>query len=233
MTCEELRLYVHDALRLDGEFRVDPEHLVHCAVCAQFVEAQRKLGAGLRLMRQSVPQVPASLDAVVLADYRRHVRDYESVARSTPWRRRFIILSWSAAATALVVVAALVFFSERRAVIPGVRTHAQDLSAGSRAVTANKTAVHPQLPNARTSHPARRERQAPVIAAMESPASAGFRSLMYCDELSCGGAMEVIRLQLPSSAAALAPAGGSTNGPVLADVLVGADGIVRGIRIVE
>ncbi len=232
MTCEELRLYVQDAIRLDGEFRVDPEHLVQCAACAQFVEAQRKLGAGLRLMRQSVPQLPASLDAVVLANYRRHIRDYESAARSTPWQRRFIILSWSAAATALVLFAALVFFSERRSVIPGAQTHAQNLSAGSTPVTANKTAVHPRSPNSRASHPPRPERQALSVATLDSP-SAGFRSLMYCDELSCGGAMEVIRLQLPSSAAALAPAAGSTNGPVLADVLVGADGIVRGIRIVE
>ncbi len=232
MTCEELRLYVHDAVRADGEFRVDPEHLVHCAACTQFVEAQRKLAAGLRLMRQSVPQFPATLDAVVLANYRRHVRDYESSARSTPLRRCFIILSWGAAATALVLVAAFVFFPQRRAVIPSTRTHAQDLSAGSRPVTANKTTVHLQTANARASHPARRERQAPVVATLDSP-SAGFRSLMYCDELSCGGAMEVIRLQLPSTAAALAPAAGSRDGPVLADVLVGADGIVRGIRIVE
>jgi hypothetical protein len=55
---------------------------------------------------------------------------------------------------------------------------------------------------------------------------------MYCDELSCGGAMDVIRVQLPASTAALAPAL-SSGGPVFADVLVGSDGIARGIRVVE
>lgn len=60
----------------------------------------------------------------------------------------------------------------------------------------------------------------------------GFRSLMYCDELSCGGAMDVLRIQLPPSAIGLMTAEPSGN-VVSADVLVGADGIARGIRIVR
>ena len=60
-----------------------------------------------------------------------------------------------------------------------------------------------------------------------------FRSLMYCDELSCSGPMEVIRMQLPASDLLFAPGSNSANGTVLADVLVGPDGIARGIRIVQ
>ncbi len=45
--------------------------------------------------------------------------------------------------------------------------------------------------------------------------------------------MEVIRVQLPSSVTGLAAASTSANGAVFADVLVGPDGIARGIRIVE
>ena len=55
---------------------------------------------------------------------------------------------------------------------------------------------------------------------------------MYCDELSCDGGMEVVRVQLPSSAAGFMPVPTVGNRVVTADVLVGADGFARGIRIV-
>ena len=45
--------------------------------------------------------------------------------------------------------------------------------------------------------------------------------------------MQLIRVQLPSSAAAFDPAAGSSDGAIYADVLVGADGIARGIRVVQ
>jgi hypothetical protein len=57
---------------------------------------------------------------------------------------------------------------------------------------------------------------------------------MYCDELSCPQDMEMIRVQLPSSAMPRQVSGFmQTNGSVTADVLVGPDGIARGIRLEE
>jgi hypothetical protein len=56
---------------------------------------------------------------------------------------------------------------------------------------------------------------------------------MYCDALSCGGAMQLIRVQLSSPAAAFEPAAASPDGAIYADVLVGSDGIARGIRVVR
>jgi hypothetical protein len=62
----------------------------------------------------------------------------------------------------------------------------------------------------------------------------GFRSLMYCDALSCPGDMDMIRVQLPASAMARqVPGFIQTSGSVTADVLVGPDGIARGIRLEE
>jgi hypothetical protein len=57
---------------------------------------------------------------------------------------------------------------------------------------------------------------------------------MFCDELSCVGDMDVVRVQLPSAvvprrASALPQPTGFVN----ADVLVGPDGIARGIRVEE
>jgi hypothetical protein len=45
--------------------------------------------------------------------------------------------------------------------------------------------------------------------------------------------MEIIRVQLPVSIAGLTPGSAATGDTVFADVLVGPDGIARGIRIVE
>jgi hypothetical protein len=45
--------------------------------------------------------------------------------------------------------------------------------------------------------------------------------------------MQVIRVQLPPSAAAFEAAANSANGAIYADVLVGPDGVARGIRVVQ
>src|SRR5262249_42904456 len=83
----------------------------------------------------------------------------------------------------------------------------------------------------RTLHPV--DRLATASPHADTPLPEEFHSLMYCDELSCAGAMEMIRVQLPSAMVAR-PAGLMQSGDaVYADVLVGADGIARGIRIVE
>ena len=110
MTCEELRLYFEDPLRSDAEFRVETEHLVHCAECARFVDTRRQLGCGLRRFRLAVPQFPAGLDVAVLAKYRRDARERSSVAKPTAARHRIAILCVTGAAAAMVWVAVLVFF---------------------------------------------------------------------------------------------------------------------------
>jgi hypothetical protein len=45
--------------------------------------------------------------------------------------------------------------------------------------------------------------------------------------------MQLIRVQLPSSAVAFEPAAALPYGAIYADVLVGSDGIARGIRVVQ
>jgi hypothetical protein len=56
---------------------------------------------------------------------------------------------------------------------------------------------------------------------------------MYCDQISCSDSMDVIRVQLPSPVMGITPASARMGGVVSADVLVGPDGIARGIRVVE
>ena len=58
----------------------------------------------------------------------------------------------------------------------------------------------------------------------------GFVAMMLCDPLICSGDEQVIRMELPGNAAGSAD--GSSE-PVLADVVVGDDGLVRAMRIVN
>jgi hypothetical protein len=68
-------------------------------------------------------------------------------------------------------------------------------------------------------------------AADSSSLTADFRSLMFCDAISCDGNMEVVRIQLPSSVMPLSAA--AQPRATSADVLIGEDGVARAIRIVE
>jgi hypothetical protein len=229
MTCQELRLYFEDPLRSDAELLVEAEHLVRCPECARLVEAQRELGAGLRLTRDAVLPFPASLDEVVLSNYRDYIAKSGAPTISPSRRRRVALLCWAAAAAALILLSATLLLERRT---PIITAHPQSSPVIAPVAEAS--------PNAVAEVPRQIKRKAPQRARPETTAAAsvpgslpvGFRSLMYCDELSCGGAMDVIRVQLPASTAALAPAL-SSGGPVFADVLVGSDGIARGIRVVE
>lgn len=238
MTCQELRLYFEDPFhggtggRLDAEHTVH-EHQVHCTDCARFVEARRELEAGLRLVRQSVPALPASLDGVALTNYRRQIAECLVPADPILRRRRFALLSWSAAVAvvALVLASGILLFQGRKPVT--IVMQPQSAPATQPAVRAGVAARISKPKALRAATGRQRQRPTPAVSELPSPLPAGFRSLMYCDELSCGGTFEVIRVQLPSPTTAFAAPSNATNGVVVADVLVGPDGIARGIRIVE
>ncbi|HKD04215.1 MAG TPA: hypothetical protein VKB77_17375 [Terriglobales bacterium] len=230
MTCHELRLFFDDPMRQDDELRAELEHLAHCVDCARFVAAQRELGNSLRLVREAVPQLPAALDAAVLTGYRRHLGGQHRAVVQVRGKRSLALLRWGAAAAAILLTAALLYRLEHRAEPTAVRTL---VSPPAVTVPARVTAqVAKDLPGTRRTRRTATDRHTvpSASAAAVNALPAGFRSLMFCDELSCGEALEVIRVQLPSSAGALAASGGQ---PVFADVLVGPDGIARGIRVVE
>ena len=55
---------------------------------------------------------------------------------------------------------------------------------------------------------------------------AGYVPLMFCDPLSCSAETQVVRMELP-------PPVGLDSQPQLADVVVGYDGVVRAVRMVN
>ena len=242
MTCHELRLYFEDPLRMDAEFPGEAEHLAHCTECARLVEARRELGAGLRLVRESAPEPSEALKAAVLANYRRRITGDPTLGRSRT--RRFTVVAWTTAAAVLALAGALLLHPARRLETSNSKLVASNskIESAQRPIaetgTSEKGANRVPWTNSASSpktrlRPARQPRRAPKVATTKSPASEDFRSLMYCDVLSCGGAMQLIRVQLPSSAAAFEPAAAPPYGAIYADVLVGSDGIARGIRVVR
>jgi hypothetical protein len=244
MTCQQLRLYFEDPLQRDAERRPEAElmvhehvvheHLLHCADCASFVETQRKLGTSFRLILEAVPTVSASLDDSVLANYRRQIAEGPVPTNAVLRRHRVAVSCWSAA-VAIMLASGILLFNGRKVVITTVTQPRLPQSARASQPPVAAAVVAPiGKPRAlhATAHRALRQTSVRSVTALANPVPAAFHSLMYCDELSCGGTLDVIRVALRSSVTALA-ASSSTNGVVLADVLVGPDGIARGIRIVE
>ena len=232
MTCQELRLYFEDPQRADAEFRVEAEHLAYCADCARFVRTQHQLGVNLRRLREAVPQFPVTLDATVLDNYRRSFANRTSNPNAAA-KSRIAILCMTGAAAAIVVVAGVVFSLRPKAAMPISGPRRAEPVISSQTIAGNPIARLSLPAERKRSHLAPGRRRALPVVALDSSPSLSFRSLMYCDELSCGGAMELIRVQLPSAGIELERASSAAGGSIMADVLVGPDGIARGIRIVE
>jgi hypothetical protein len=232
MTCQELRRYFEDPSFLDDESCVGADHLAVCPACASFVETRRELRAGLRAIRESTPQCPGTLDGTVLAHYRRQVANGLLSVNSNSRRLGLAWVAWNAAA-ALLLVVALFFVGGRRKDTAVARPQSpMHQPFTPRSVIPIKTESVAHLAKPKPLNSARHGRHSPTFGEA-GKGWASFRSLMYCDELSCGGAMQLIRVQLPSPGAALTPLSAAARGPVLADVLVGPDGVARGIRVVQ
>ena len=232
MTCHELRQYFEDPLS-DAEFRAETEHLARCAECAHFIATQRQLRSGLRRLREAVPQFPGRLDTTVLADYRRDVMNRATVPNPCTSRRRMAILCVTGAVVAMVLVAVVVSSLKPGAASLISGAQRPESAANSQSIPRKPTVSFKGSAKVRSSYPARGRRRMLPMATSQISSSPDFRSLMYCDELSCGGLMDVIRVQLPSSGSRLGLPSTEAHSTVVADVLVGSDGIARGIRIVE
>lgn len=72
-------------------------------------------------------------------------------------------------------------------------------------------------------------RAAAPLAATPPPAVAAFQPLWYSPEVVPGAAYSVVRVRIPLSSLALLP-DATADGMIEADLLVGEDGLARGIR---
>jgi hypothetical protein len=242
MTCREIRAYFEGAhfaaLNPTLESAAFLEHTTECGECRGFVEEQKELAKALLLLRERVPETTAAFDKSVLAQYRTYISEaprstaaFASAARSgrvRPFR-------WAAAVAFAVfaLAGALVFIAGQRTRVNSALNERRPVKVDSATVsTSNRTAAMKPVPKKRSAaRSPTNASEAILVASPENFSAPEFQGLMFCDQLSCPGAMDVIRVQLPS--ASFGSASSEANDFVYADVLVGSDGIARGIRVVQ
>jgi hypothetical protein len=220
-------------------------HLAECAECSRLVESQSEIRVTLRELRDTAPVIPESLDNKVLSSYRRRIPQRVATHNFASKPQSSIrVVIFGIAAIAATIVVAVVFLVTREQPKAQVITSRNPAAVPAPVIMP----VQPRLYSATRStagrRPVRRRPTTSMVATappqQKTPATSPsmsvpttFSSLMYCDELSCNGAMDMIRVRLPAQPRMLLPANSYGTGPVYADVLVGPDGIARGIRVVH
>jgi hypothetical protein len=244
MTCAELRSYLEELASansgVQGYSAEVTEHIRICEECSRFAGEQNEVKGLLKLVRDAAPQVSPLLDSAILANFRKRV-ERAPVSGVVAFRRRSAPLFWRGAIAAAILLVVMLPWAYRRSDTAKHSLSTVDLVAPSKPMPAENTASSIVKENSPAKgmlpHRARRKSARPAAATPAAVAStrfpAGFDSLMYCDPLSCAGTMEVIRMQLPTGVLGRRSARQPSQGIVYADVVIGSDGVARGIRFVE
>lgn len=242
MTCEEVQAYLDESKGEQEIYHLAAEAMQHvskCDSCQRFVEKRKEMLATLRLLRETAPTVTSSVDHAVLTGY----RDRMAMCQRTPTRSEHSLTApWRSGLTvaaAMMILAAIAL--ERRPSNPArpVSQVPRPVEVAQRVSPEPREIVHRVAHRKYVAKATVREldtavsKSVPAVGQpMQQDDSQEFRSLMYCDELSCDGGMNVVRVQLPALPSGFLSANTGPR-PVSADVLVGADGFARGIRIVH
>jgi hypothetical protein len=257
MTCREFR-NISDGLTLWELTRGEkPDLLSHagrCANCGAWLQQQRALAANVQALQTRTADVGASprVEQALLQALRERTPEparLKTWDRFTPlaWRlSRFFEMGAYAAAAAAIVV--LLFLGARL-------LRDRQVAAGRQSASVNNVSAAPTRGRAGQNSPSKvsapvlgqgtlasasnrghRLHAAPLPAddgasrlSAEEPQSnseADYVPLMFCDPLSCSTDTQVVRMELP-------PPAGQDSQPQVADMVVGYDGVVRAVRIVN
>lgn len=261
MTCREFHrlvapLTLWEVVRSQDE-RI-PAHGRECSNCGSWLQQQQTLAAGMHSLREHSANRDAgpAVEQAVLRAFRQHVPLVAPVERES-WFAPFALRlsrwmevgAYAAAVTAAVVgVAAGIWYWQHSGQKPSLPEPAESAQvqpspAAATAPTPANVAASQPVTSAAGRSPARTQRAAPsrkaivtqppavseqVVAQAEQ--NQGYIDLMLCDPLICAGDAQVVRMELPANS--INPATGSSQ-PLMADVVVGDDGLVRAIRIVQ
>lgn len=260
MTCREFK---HSAAALTlwelsrNQDETIRRHIEACESCSGWLQKQRALAASMQTLQSRTAGLEAGPDverALLRAFRQAAPRGVEErtaslrlvvAPRSTPLALRmsriFEIGAYAAVAAAVMVGVFLgVQLLRNRPVTPG---------AESQVASASNAPVAPKVDNTAGPSLAEQARRAPALAASrpvhslgrstarfaavtamapaedsQSSSDDGYMALMFCDPLSCSSESQVVRMELPGSRDAQ---------PQVADVVVGYDGMVRAVRIVN
>lgn len=238
-------------LRVVAEQQKMSLHAGECASCRRWLESQRSLDTALDTLRTATARReagPAVEDAVLQAfragGFARRVVAMPERSAPAVWRlsRLFELGAYAAVAAALVVglfLGARILRDKQTQQAAGQAeaTSAPNTNQSASKTTTGSTKVADQAGQQPVRTPetrgtmANRGQASPVEAKTETGANdqSGYVAVMLCDPLICSGEEHVIRMELPATVTA----DGSTAQPVLADVVIGEDGLVRAMRIVN
>jgi hypothetical protein len=230
-------------------------HVRECAGCGTWLESHRHVGTALQTLRASTEQREAgpAVGQAVLQAFR--TRGFAPKVVVMPERtppvlgrlnRFFEVGAYAAVAAALIVG---LFLGAR--ILRDKQTISQPVQAQSvSAPASNKiettvagngssdskpaevaAATNPvRTSGARSVSTAAKTTAAETSAETNSNERAGYTAVMLCDPLICSGDEQVVRMELPATAAG---ADGGSGRSVMADVVIGEDGLVRAMRIVN
>ena len=227
-------------------------HARECASCGQWLESQTLLGSAIEALRATTAELEAGPNverALLLAfrdsDFPSQLAVEPEHAAPAAWKlsRIFEFGAYAAVAAALIIA---LFLGSRLLDDRRVQQHPwqaqnkvapQPLSATPTATAVN-TATTEIAPEAVTKEAKSRVSGVRVQTSPRALRKAetttsdtdDYVALMLCDPLICSGDEHVVRMELP---AATASTDGSGSQPVLADVVIGEDGLVRAMRIVR
>ena len=258
MTCREFK-HAAASLTLWELSRPDDEqilnHAEQCSKCGAWLDRQQVLAAGMHTLqartagRQASPQVERAL----LRMFRQvpfEATQPVAARRSAPiafrLSRFFEVGAYAAVAAAILVGLFLgVRLLEERSMKHPVQGQSRPASVApvQPTQTAKIAASQEAAPTLRAPHGMATEGQVRSRLAVQDKAAEqrivataaqitddpDYVALMFCDPLSCSSDAQVVRMELPANGATTDP----NAQPLVADVVVGDDGVVRAMRIVD
>jgi hypothetical protein len=254
MTCHEFEHRATSLTLWELSQAQDPQivdHAGECQKCAAWLQRQRTLAATMQTLQARTaacaagPDVEQSLLRVFRQGTSQPVQP-EMAHQFTPIAMRlsrfFEVGAYVAVAAAIVVALFLgVRLLEQRSIDVRVTSQVAQPSVSVPSVVADNSESQPQLPAVSRSKdersPTRRVQSASKSLADTTEPSqpstdADYVALMFCDPLSCSSDAQVVRMELPSPG--MAASGGEQDAQMrIADVVVGYDGVVRAVRIVN
>lgn len=252
MTCREFRRAAAQLTLPQLVKSQDTTLLAHgreCSVCGGWLAQQRSLANTLRVLQTSTADCEAGpeVEQQVLRWFRATAPIRVQVPEIKPAHpvmflsRMFGFGAYAALAAALLIaIGAGAWLMYRPAKQGEQSQQARSTTSRQPTVVATNTegsgasTAEKQHSSARRSSRSvsnnTRDSQAGTDALLAQFDSAGYVPLMLCDPLSCSGDESVVRMELPASAANSME---SSSQPLIADVVVGDDGLVRAIRIVQ
>jgi hypothetical protein len=254
MKCREFNEQAAELTLAELTASGDEQLLAHqreCAYCATWVRQRQTLAGAMHALRNSTATLEPGVDVerAVLRAFRQaapEVRAEESQPQSAAFTLSRLF-GWGAYATVAAALAIALglgvwYWQHAQKTSQSAAQLATDSVPASGPVNAENLQPATARSSAETAAESRhganlsaKSKGAALVATSSTQSLAqmaqaqGYDPLMLCDPLSCSGEEQVVRMEIPANAVDAS----SGSEPLLADVVVGDDGLVRAIRIVQ